>query len=195
MLHRRSTATAVAALVVLAGGALSSCGFDAPTDRVNTIAAGINNRDASVDALGVRVLASVEGEGRLIGALANNTSDTASLTTVSGEDVTVAEFEPIEVPASGRVNLATAETSVQLTGDFTAGEWVTIELEFDADGAETVEMRVPVVKNCHQYTAVPTPSAADSTSESDEPDESASTESEHEDATFVCEHPTGDAGH
>ena len=45
MLHRRSTATALVAVLLPLAAALTSCGFDYPTDRVNTIAAGANNRD------------------------------------------------------------------------------------------------------------------------------------------------------
>jgi hypothetical protein len=63
MLHRRSSATA-AVLVLLLGGALSACGFDLATDRVNTIAAGTNNRDANIDALGIRLLAEKAGVDR-----------------------------------------------------------------------------------------------------------------------------------
>ena len=46
MLHRRSTATALVAVLLPLAAALTSCGFDYPTDRVNTIAAGTNNREA-----------------------------------------------------------------------------------------------------------------------------------------------------
>ena len=75
MLHRRPTATLVAVLLPL-GAALTSCGFDYPTDRVNTIAAGVNNREADVDVLGARVLASADGHGRLIGTLVYNAIQT-----------------------------------------------------------------------------------------------------------------------
>ena len=74
MLHRRSTATALVAMLPLAA-VLTSCGFDYPTDRVNTIAAGVNNRDASVDVLGARVVAWSDGRGRLIGTLVYNDND------------------------------------------------------------------------------------------------------------------------
>ena len=66
MLHRRSTATFVAVLLPLAA-ALTSCGFDYPTDRVNTIAAGTNNREADVDVLGARVVAFARGGGPVLG--------------------------------------------------------------------------------------------------------------------------------
>ena len=44
MLHRRSTIPALLLALPLAG-ALTSCGFDYPTDRVNQIAAGANDRE------------------------------------------------------------------------------------------------------------------------------------------------------
>ncbi|TYL46430.1 hypothetical protein FXB39_13660 [Nocardioides sp. BGMRC 2183] len=158
MLHRRPTA--IAALLLALAGSLSACGFDYPTDRVNTIAAGTDNRDASVDVLGARVLSSAEGEGRVIGALANNSVDeAATLDAVTDLDgaITVEEFEPIEVAAGRGVNLSEAETAIPLTGDFVAGD--VLNLEFSFSTGETVALEVPVVKNCWQYTAVPTPSA------------------------------------
>ena len=52
--HLRASALLLA--LVPAAATLTSCGFDYPTDRVNTIAGGTNNRDHSVDALGIRVI-------------------------------------------------------------------------------------------------------------------------------------------
>ena len=46
MLHLRR---ALVAVLLPCRPALTSCGFDYPTDRVNTIAAGVNNHDAKVD--------------------------------------------------------------------------------------------------------------------------------------------------
>lgn len=150
--------TAIAGLL-LAAATLSSCGFHYPTDRVNTVSAGVNNRDASVDALGIRVLASAKGQGRLIGSLANNTRENASLDSVSSPDGRVeAEFKPVKVPARAGVNLA--EQDIPLTGDFTAGQFVDLALEFST--GETVSLKAPVVKPCFEYSAIPTPSAATS---------------------------------
>jgi hypothetical protein len=217
MRHLRPTAIA-GLLLALPAATLSSCGFDYPTDRVNTIAAGVSNRDASVDALGIRILASRDGEGQLIGSLANNTRERASLEAVTSPDGTVeaGRFRPVTVEGRAGVNLA-EEDPIPLTGDFAAGDFVTIELEFSTD--ETVSLDVPVVKPCFQYTQVPTPSAsADEESEetategehstetagtaeteSAETDEHATDEhasDEHTDAAYLCEHPTeGGGGH
>lgn len=189
-LHRRATAPAVAALVLLVGGAVSGCGFEPATDRINTIAGGTNDRSAGVDALGIRVLSGSAGEGRLIGALANNTGSEAALTRVAGENITTQQFEPVTVAAGDGVNLAGDEvTPVQLTGDFVAGDMITIDLGFDTD--ETITMTVPVVKYCYQYTQVPSPSAGDAT---EGPDEELQASGEHEgDAAYLCDHPTDDS--
>lgn len=157
--------TAIAGLLlalVPAAATLSSCGFDYPTDRVNTIAAGVNNRDGDVKALGIRVLASAKGEGRLIGALVNNATEDAALTGVSAPDggVTAGEFEPIEVAPNGTVNLSTFEEQVPLTGDFTAGNVITLAFTFS--NGQSFSLDVPVVKRCFQYTEIPTEAASSS---------------------------------
>ncbi len=202
-LHRRASATAAAAVLVVAGGALSSCGFNEPTDRVNTIAAGTNERDASVDALGMRVLSTAPGEGRLIGTLVNNEAGDAALTEVSGEGVS-AELEPIEIPGAGRVNLSDPTTPpIPLTGEFVAGQVITLDLGFDVEGAGTVVLDVPVVKDCFQYTQVPEPEAVESeVAEEESADEEAEAgeieaeESESapveasENPAYLCDHPT-----
>ncbi|WP_370290927.1 hypothetical protein [Nocardioides sp.] len=182
MRHLRPTALAGLLLVLVpAAGALSSCGFDYPTDRVNTIAGGVNNRDGLVDALGVRVLASKQGEGRLIGALANNVNESASLDTVTSPDgrVTAGRFAPVLVGPRAGVNLST-QAQIPLTGDFTAGDFVKLQLGFS--NGETLDLEVPVVKACYQYTQVP---GATKPAESAAGDE-AEGEAEGPDATFTC---------
>lgn len=183
MHHLRPTALAGLFLVLVpSAAALSSCGFDYPTDRVNTIAAGANGRDASVDALGIRVLASAQGEGRLIGSLANNLDEDASLVSVSGEGLTAELEEPIEVTGREGVNLLD-EPTITVTGDFTAGDVIDLTLSFDTD--ETVTLEVPVVKPCFQYADIPAAegeSAADAEAEADEEAHS----EEGGDATFTC---------
>ena len=145
---------------------MSACGFHYPTDRVNTISAGENNRSASVDALGFRVLATAPGEGRLIGALSNERDTAAALTKIAGDGLTVATFKPIELQPQQGANLASDTTDpIELSGDFTPGQVLMgLQVTFTRDGKdETVEMNVPVVKPCHFYTSVPTPSAAATT--------------------------------
>lgn len=163
--HLRASALLLA--LVPAAATLTSCGFDYPTDRVNTIGSGDNNRENSVDALGIRVLATAKGEGRLIGSLANNLDEPATLDSVVSPEgqLEVEEFEPVAVEGRAGVNL-TAEAPISLTGDFTAGDVVALDLTFST--GETASLDVPVVKACFQYTAIPSPSASESESASAE---------------------------
>lgn len=158
--HLRASALLLA--LVPAAATLTSCGFDYPTDRVNTIGSGDNNRDHSVDALGIRVLATAKGEGRLIGALANNLTERATLDSVAAPEgqIEVGEFEPVVVEGRAGVNL-TSQAPIELTGDFTAGDVVPLDLTFST--GETASLDVPVVKACFQYTEIPSPSASAST--------------------------------
>lgn len=212
--HLRASALLLA--LVPAAATLTSCGFDYPTDRVNTIAGGVNNQDHSVDALGIRVLASAQGEGRLIGSLANNLDERAALDTVVSPDgqLTVAEFEPVQVEGRAGVNLVNLPP-ILLTGDFTAGDVVTLELNFST--GETASLDVPVVKNCFQYTQVPEleaeteePAAQEGEAEGAEEGEAADAaeaegieegaeahSEEGGDATFTCadEAPEPEGGH
>lgn len=192
MHHLRPTAIAGLLMVLLpSAAALSSCGFDYPTDRINTISSGENNRDASVDALGIRVLATATGEGRLIGSLANNHKEDAALVEVAGDGLTVALDEPLEVKGREGINLID-EPTIAITGDFTAGDVVNLTFTFDTD--ETISLEVPVVKPCFQYTQVPTEAAEGHSdtadTEGDESDEAAEGEESHGeesgDATFNC---------
>jgi hypothetical protein len=192
MPHLRRSALAGLLLAVVPATALSGCGFHYPTDRVNTISSGVNDRTGDVDALGIRVLATAQGEGRLIGALSNNLRKDASLEAVSSTaGVSAGKFEPVEVAGRGTVNLATA-ADVPLTGNFTAGDVIPLDLTF-SDGT-TLSLDVPVVKPCYQYTEVPTPSESASAKATDGAAADAAAEEEGDeahadetgDATFNC---------
>lgn len=192
MPHLRPTAIAGLLLAAVSSVTLSSCGFDYPTDRVNTIAAGKNNQDHSVDALGIRVLATGQGEGRLIGALSNSNDEDASLDTVTSPDstFTAAKFEPVELAPGGAVNLAEIEP-IELTGDFTAGQFVTVELGFST--GETASLDVAVVKNCFQYTQIPTPTPAAEDGASEDASEGASEGEAAEEETTAAGEEHGEA--
>ncbi|GAA3526385.1 hypothetical protein [Nocardioides daeguensis] len=194
MPHLRRSALAGLLLAVVPATALSACGFDYPTDRVNTISSGVNDRSGDVDALGIRVLATAQGEGRLIGSLSNNLREDASLEAVSSTaGVSAGKFAPVEVAGRGTVNLATAP-AVPLTGNFTAGDVIPLDLTF-SDGT-TLSLDVPVVKPCFQYTQVPTEGTSESASEEGTDGAAAEAAAEEEggeahaeesgDATFNC---------
>lgn len=141
--------------LLLAVPALSSCGFDYPTERVNTVGAGVTEREGTVDVSGAVIVAGQPDSGTFIGALANNSADDISLTAISGggdQAVEADEFGPVEVPGRGHQNLATlAEEGdgITVTGDFDAGDFVTVTLDFSND--EAVILEVPVVKPCYQF--------------------------------------------
>lgn len=170
MHHRRPKAVAAPVAGLLLAASLSACGFHYPTDRVNTISAGENNRTTTVNALGMRVLSSTPGEGRLIGALSNeSTTSTATVTKVevAGGGTTVEQFTPIKLRDSGAYSLsAHADNPITLSGDFEPGQVLMgLQITFTLDGQpQTITLNVPVVKNCHQYTSVPTPTPSASPS-------------------------------
>ncbi len=205
MLHRRSTATALVAVLLPVAAALTSCGFDYPTDRVNTIAAGVNNREGEVDVLGARVLAFSDGQGRLIGSLVYNDNDAtepAVLQAVEGAGVEVAGITEIEVVPAKHLNLAGDDVAeIRVTGDFTAGDVLSLTYTFSTSESTTVSVTlddVPVVKPCGQYADIASPEFEPEAAE--ETDAPAETEEEGEeeataetDDTYLCDHPTESA--
>ena len=58
--------------LLLAVPALASCGFDYPTERVNTVGAGVTNRRGHRRHRRALVVAAQPDSGTLIGALSNN---------------------------------------------------------------------------------------------------------------------------
>jgi hypothetical protein len=159
---RRSFALTAAALA-LAAPALTSCGFDAATDRYYTPANGANDRDGDVDVLGALVVSSEPGSGTFIASFSNNsTTEAASLTELGpgdGGDVTAADFEPVEIKAGSLVNLADPPAGLRLTGDFEAGDFVSVALGFD-NGERTV-VEVPVVDDSGNYEGLDAPAASE----------------------------------
>ena len=154
---RRTTALALGALL-LGTPALSACsanGKNTATNREYTPAAGVNNRDASVDVLGAVVVSGQDGAGTFIATLVNTSPDEAtSLDSLAGAGVDASlvagEFAPIQVPARGLVNLAD-DQGVPVTGEFAAGNFVEVRLGLSSN--ESVTMQVPVVPNDSGYFA------------------------------------------
>mgnify|MGYP000952002721 CR=1 FL=1 len=154
MQPRLSARVLAAAGALALATALSSCGFDYATDRVYTPAAGVNDRDAMVDVLGAVIVSAQDGSGTFIASFANNDPEkAATVTSIEGSgddsDVKASDFEPIEVPAGGLVNLAT-DGGVVLTGDQVASG-AFIELTIGLSTGEDVDVDVPVVPPCHEY--------------------------------------------
>jgi hypothetical protein len=153
--------------LLLAVPALSSCGFDYPTERVNTVGAGVTNHDAKVDVGGALIVAGQADSGTLIGTLSNNEDTDHSLATLTGGEkgeITADEHAAVEIPARGHLNLATlaaAGDGITVTGDFDAGDFVDVTFVFDND--ESVTMEIPVVKPCYQFEGLDNTSKEPST--------------------------------
>jgi hypothetical protein len=163
MAHRRPRARVAAVAsgaLLLASPLLAGCGFDKATNRVYTPAMGVNERDGDVDVLGAVIVSSTDGSGTFVATLANNSStDDAALSGIqsNGEPAITAQVEPVEVPVRGSVNLAD-EGGVPVEGDFVAGDFVPVTVSFE--GADTVDMEVPVVPDTEEFEGLDTGSSA-----------------------------------
>ncbi|ANH38278.1 hypothetical protein I601_1847 [Nocardioides dokdonensis FR1436] len=156
MLIRRKLALTTCALALALP--LTSCGFDYATDRPYTPAAGANERSAEVDVLGAAVVASRDGAGTFIAGLANNSAtDAISLTSLTAEDGQLdVELDPREIAPLGYENLSEKGNGVAVTGDFAAGDYLALRLEFD--NGESVRIDVPVVRECGDFEGFDTAS-------------------------------------
>jgi hypothetical protein len=152
--------------------ALSACGFDYPTDRINNPTAGVNYRDGTVDILNAVVVARAANSGTFVATFVNGSpSDAVTLQSASGDNTALANVSatPFTLQPGTLRNLA-ATSGIPVSGTFALGQFVTISFQFD-DG-ETANMSVPVVANDGQWagldTAPPapttTPSGSDTTS-------------------------------
>lgn len=148
MLLRRPLALMTGALVLSLGG-LTSCGFDLATDRPYTPGQGTNARDGEVQLLSAVVVAAQPDAGTFVATLVNSSEDDAALTAVSGPDLEVAEFGPVEVTPGEAVNLADGEVAILVSGEFEAG--VMLPLTFTFDDGSTTGLNVPVVPACDHY--------------------------------------------
>ena len=147
---RRSLALLSGALLLAAP--LSSCGFDPQTNQINTIAAGANDRDLSVDVLGAVVVSAEEGSGTFVATFVNNDLDEpATVESIEAQDpeaAQVTDFSPIEIDPGALVNLAEDDQGVAVEGDVAAGDVLPLTLQV---AGETVELDVPVVPNCREW--------------------------------------------
>ena len=153
--------TPVLALALAA--TLSSCGFDNATDRVYTPAAGAIARDASVDVLSAAIVSRAPGAGTFIAGLSNNSGSEdvvfEAIRPVGDTSIAFEELEPRTIPPLGFENLAETGNGIPVTGDFTAGNFVTVQLSFDT--GEDVEIDVPVVTDCDEFDGFDTSEGAE----------------------------------
>lgn len=188
-MHRRSLALAAGALLLLP--ALASCGFDYPTDRINTNGAGVTNRDAEVDVLGAVIVAGQPDAGTLVATFSNNTEDEISFETVSG-DVQADGLEPIGIGGGDFVNLADnarAGKGILVSGEFEAGDFV--PMTFGFSNGENVDVDIPVVKACYEYVGLDD-QGTQAASQMGEDFEKSDAEAASEDEAYSCvETPDG----
>jgi copper(I)-binding protein len=169
---RRTLAT-VAACVALVS-AVTACGFDYPTDRINNVTAGANDRDGTVNVLNAAIVSKEENSGTFVGTFVNNDlAKEIQLASVAGEGLFVGQEDqqPIPIAANGTVDLASGG-GIPINGTFHAGQFV--PLTFTFDNGETATLDVPVVSDDGQWadldtstpSSIPTPSGAASESAS-----------------------------
>jgi copper(I)-binding protein len=153
--------------------ALSACGFNYPTDRINNITSSANYRDGTVNVLNAVVVSKQDDAGTFIATFVNNDpSQSISLASMKGDGTAVAQVDvqPFPIAPSGLVSLA-AEGGIPITGTFHAGGYVTLTLTFD--NGESAVIDVPVVADDGQWTGLdvskPSPSSSPFTSPSASP--------------------------
>jgi len=157
---------AIAAALFLAP-TVAACGFGAQTDKVYQAATGVNDRSGVVEILNAQIVSAADGTGTFIAALDNNASKADKLVNVTGDGITTTS-EGVALPADSVTNLALPAAKgnpVQVQVDGTgvqAGKWVRLTFTF-ANGQST-QVLVPIVDNSDDYTGVPLPSEAPSSS-------------------------------
>lgn len=155
---RRSLALLTGA--ILLATPLTSCGFDKATDRVNNIATGVTDRDATVDVLNAVIVSAEEGSGTFIATFVNNdTEEAAQVEALEPltESAQVPDFSSLTVDPGSLVNLAAEdEEGVTVQGDFAAGGVVPMRIQLS--GGQIVELDVPVLPSCDEYEGLDTSS-------------------------------------
>jgi copper(I)-binding protein len=165
---RRTLATVATCLAIVS--ALTACGFNYPTDRINNVTAGANDRDGTVNVLDAAIVSKADNSGTFVGTFVNNDlTKEVSLAGVAGNGVFTGQEDqqPIPIAANGLVDLA-SQGGIPLNGTFHAGQF--IPMTFTFDNGETATLQVPVVADDGQWadldhstpSSIPTPSGASS---------------------------------
>lgn len=142
--------------------AAAACGFSPATDSIYYSAPGTDHRkDADdVTVLSAVVVSAQEGSGTFIATFSNSSiseADTVTAIDPSAEEsqsITVSGFSPIEIAPTAFVNLADEPPGINVSGDFMAGDYVT--LQFTLERSEQFEMAVPVVEARDFYEGLDT---------------------------------------
>jgi hypothetical protein len=153
---------------------LTACGFNYPTDRINNITAGVNDRSGTVEVLNAAVVAQADNSGTLIATFVNNSNTKkATLQSVNGDGTTVSQVTgpPLAIDPSGLVNLADTG-GFAVTGTFKVGQFVNLTMQFSNGQTSTID--VPVVADSGQWAGLDTASQSPSGSPSGTPSASGS---------------------
>jgi hypothetical protein len=160
---RRTLALGAAGLAATV--TLSACGFDYPTDRINNLTSGANDRNGTVEVLNAAVVAQKAGAGTFVAGFANNNQTQAVRVTgmtSNSSSVSSVHVKPFEIPPNGFVNLAD-HGGAAVSGTFALGDFVNITVSYD--NGETSSVGVPVVRDSGQWsglyaaTSSPSPTA------------------------------------
>jgi hypothetical protein len=146
--------------------ALSACGFDYATDRVNNVTAGVDYRDGTVDILNAVVVAKQANSGTFIATFVNSSpTRTISLQSASGDNTAISNVDSTSftLQPNSLLNLADGK-GMAVSGTFALGQFVNISFQFD-DG-ETANLSVPVVADDGQWAGLDTSTPSPSTSAS-----------------------------
>ena len=173
---RRTLATVAASLALIS--AVAACGFNYPTDRINNITSGANDRDGTVNVLNAAIVSKQADLGSFVATFVN-TSQTqqVSVTSITGDGTAVGQVavQPFPINPSGLVNLAD-QGGISVQGTFSLGQFVTLTIAYD--NGETSTLAVPVVADDGQWAgldqATPSPTESPSASTSDTSSPSAS---------------------
>jgi len=148
--------------------ALAACGFNYPTDRINNITAGANDRNGTVNVLNAAIVSKADNSGTFVGTFVNNDpSKVVSIASIAGNNLYVGQEnqQPVPIAPKGLVDLA-SQGGVPMNGTFKAGDFVPMTFTFD--NGETATFDVPVVSDDGQWagldhsvpSSIPTPSGA-----------------------------------
>jgi len=179
LISHRMTRLLCAGALVLAAPTLTSCSKEKATDEIYTPANAANNRDGRIDVLNAAIVSTEEGSGTFVVTLVNNDTNEPGASKdhsdqfvgLAGE-VTAKLGKPVDVPAGGLAVLAEpAGEGIKVTGNFEAGQFVTVTLTFK--NADEVTLEVPVVENAGAFAGQDGPAPPE------EPTEDESTSDSH----------------
>lgn len=143
---KTSTRTALLAIAIGSSVVLAGC-VGSSEDERSEVSIGSNERTAGTDALGVAIVVDGDGNGRVVGTLINTTQEAQTLVgadvdTERGPAQAAVIEDEVPLPAGQPVELAREPAISVSAADLPVGLF--IELTFDIEGADPIDMLVPV---------------------------------------------------